>query len=116
MRARLAVGLFALGIASLDAQTAPQAPREPAQTSDLPVRRVVLYKSGVGYFEHLGSVAGNAAVAIQFTTAQLNDVLQSLTALDLDGGAIGNISYNSVAPLEQRLAALRPSAGRGHRH
>jgi hypothetical protein len=112
VRARfLVAGLFVLGITSLDAQPAPQAQREPAQASDLPVRRVILYKSGVGYFEHIGSVAGNATVAIQFTTAQLNDVLQSLTALDLDGGSIGNISYNSVAPLEQRLAALRLPLG-----
>jgi hypothetical protein len=111
VRARLFVaGLFVLGIASLDAQQAPppqRTQRPPAETSDLPVRRVILYKSGVGYFEHVGSVAGNATVAIQFTTAQLNDVLQSLTALDLDGGSIGNISYNSVAPIAQRLAALR---------
>jgi len=67
----------------------------------------VLYKSGVGFFEHVGSVTGNASVTIQFTTAQLNDVLQSLTALDLDGGSIANISYNSIAPIEQRLSALR---------
>ncbi len=25
---------------------------------DLPVRKVVLYKNGVGYFEHAGSVSG----------------------------------------------------------
>ena len=74
---------------------------------DLPVRRVVLYKSGVGFFEHLGSVTGNSPVAIQFTSAQLNDVLQSLTAMDLDGGSIASISYNSVAPIEQRLSTLR---------
>jgi hypothetical protein len=115
VRARLlVVGLFVLGIASLDAQRAQQAQpaqRRPAEVSDLPVKRVILYKSGVGYFEHLGSVAGNATVAIQFTTAQLNDVLQSLTALDLDGGSVANISYNSVAPMDQQLAALRLPLG-----
>jgi hypothetical protein len=109
VRARfLIVGLFVLGIASLDAQ---QAQRGPAEVSDLRIKRVILYKSGVGYFEHLGSVAGNATVAIQFTTAQLNDVLQSLTALDLDGGSVANISYNSVAPIDQQLAALRLPLG-----
>ena len=71
------------------------------------MRRVILYKSGVGFFEHVGSVTGTANVTIQFTTAQLNDVLQSLTTLDLDGGSIANISYNSIAPVDQRLAALR---------
>jgi len=71
------------------------------------VRRVVLYKTGVGYFEHLGSVRDVQEVAIRFTSAQLNDVLKSLTAIDLGKGRITSISYNSVAPLEQRLGALR---------
>ncbi|MGE5243603.1 MAG: hypothetical protein ACM3SQ_05195, partial [Betaproteobacteria bacterium] len=72
---------------------------------------MVLYKSGVGYFEHLGSVTGSTDVAIQFTSGQLNDVLTSLTALDLDNGRISSISYNSVAPIEQRLAELRLPLG-----
>jgi hypothetical protein len=102
VRARLmVVGLLILGAAAVEAQ------RPAQETPDLPVRRVILYKSGVGFFEHVGSVTGNANVTIQFTTAQLNDVLQSLTAIDLDGGSIANISYNSIAPIEQRLSALR---------
>jgi hypothetical protein len=98
----LAITLLVLGASGVEAQRAavPEAP-------DLPVRRVVLYKSGVGFFEHLGSVTGNTPVTIQFTSAQLNDVLQSLTALDLDGGSIASISYNSLAPIEQRLSTLR---------
>ena len=52
----------------------------------LPVRRVVLYKNGVGYFEHLGHVRGSQDVHVDFTSAQLNDVLKSLTVLDLSGG------------------------------
>ena len=57
-----------------------------ASTGKLPVRRVVLYKNGVGYFEHLGHVRGNQDVHVDFTSAQLNDVLKSLTVLDLSGG------------------------------
>ena len=64
----------------------------------LPVRRVVLYKNGVGYFEHAGRVRGSQSVVIDFNTAQLNDVLQSLTALDLGDGRIADVSYNSEAP------------------
>jgi hypothetical protein len=95
VRVRLLVlCLLALTIAGADAQQ-----RQAGDVWQLPVRRVILYKSGVGYFEHLGSVTGNADVAIQFTT-QLNDVLQSLTTLDLDGGSIANISYNSIAPID----------------
>ena len=103
MRGRLLVcGLLLLGVTGVSAQRAG-AP----DASDLPVRRVILYKSGVGFFEHHGSITGNTPVTIQFTSAQLNDVLQSLTALDLDGGTIASISYNSLAPIEQRLSTLR---------
>jgi hypothetical protein len=73
----------------------------------LPVRRVILYKTGVGYFEHLGHVHGNEAVRIDFTSGQLNDVLQSLTVLDLNDGRISGVNYNSEAPLSERLGTLR---------
>ena len=36
--------------------------------ANLPVRRVVLYKNGVGYFEHLGHVRGSQDVHVDFTT------------------------------------------------
>jgi hypothetical protein len=77
----------------------------------LPVRRVVLYKNGVGYFEHLGRVRGSQDVHVDFTSAQLNDVLKSLTVLDLSGGRITGVDYNSEAPLARRLATLRLALG-----
>jgi hypothetical protein len=73
----------------------------------LPVRRVVLYKNGVGYFEHSARVHGDQDLAIDFTTSQLNDVLKSLTAVDLGDGHISGVRYNSIAPLDERLKALR---------
>jgi hypothetical protein len=78
-----------------------------SSTANLPVRRVILYKTGVGYFEHLGRVQGDQAVRIDFTSGQLNDVLQSLTVLDLNGGRIAGVNYNAEAPLSQRLGTLR---------
>ena len=88
------------------------APTTPAtESSPLPVRRVILYKTGVGYFEHLGTVRDRQDVAIRFTSAQLNDVLKSLTTIDLGKGRISGISYNSIAPIEQRLGALRLPVG-----
>jgi hypothetical protein len=84
---------------------------ESAATGKLPVRRVVLYKNGVGYFEHLGRVRGSQNVHIDFTSAQLNDVLKSLTVLDLAGGRITGVDYNSEAPLARRLATLRLALG-----
>jgi len=77
----------------------------------LPVTRVILYKNGVGYFEHSGQVRGSQDVNVDFTTAQLNDVLKSLTVLDLGKGRITGVSYNSTAPLEKRLGSLHLPVG-----
>ena len=72
----------------------------------LPLRRVVLYKSGIGYFEHDGHVRGNEDVEIDLTSGQLNDVLKSLTALDFSGGRIVGASYNSQEPAGHQLESL----------
>ncbi len=77
-----------------------------ARFKNLPVRKVVLYKNGVGYFEHAGSVTGNQHVTIDFTSSQLNDVLQSLTVLDQGGGRIAGVDYNSTTPLAEQLKTL----------
>ena len=83
----------------------------PPVVKDLPVRKVVLYKNGVGYFEHAGSVSGNQRVTIDFTSPQLNDVLQSLTVLDEGGGRIGGVNYNSTTPLAEQLKSLSLGMG-----
>ena len=83
----------------------------PAGSTDsesrLPVKRVVLYKNGVGYFEHTARVHGTQDLSIDFTTAQLNDVLKSLTAVDMGDGRVSSLRYNSIAPLDERLKSLR---------
>jgi len=81
------------------------------EATRLPVTRVILYKNGVGYFEHSGHVRDSQDVNIDFTTAQLNDVLKSLTVLDLGKGRITGVSYNSTAPLEHRLGSLHLPVG-----
>ena len=112
------VAILVLAAAPMQGQEPPApvtAPAQPARAAApasspgtrLPVRRVVLYKSGVGYFEHLGRVRGNQTVTIDFTSGQLDDVLKSLTTLDLDGGRVLGVSYNSEAALDRRLGALR---------
>lgn len=115
-RSALLGGVLLIAASSLIPVSA-QAPAGPAQSEQrLPVRRVVLYKSGIGYFEHLGRVRGNQDVTIEFTSGQLDDVLKSLTALDLDGGRVASVNYNSDAGIDRRLGALRlplgPSATR----
>ena len=53
-----------------------------------------------------GRVTGDQQVTIDFTTAQLNDVLQSLTAIDLNGGRIAGAGYNSTTPLAEQLSSI----------
>jgi hypothetical protein len=72
----------------------------------LPVKRVVLYKNGVGYFEHSTHVRGTQDLNVDFTSAQLNDALKSLTVVDLGDGRITGVRFNSVAPLSERLKSL----------
>jgi hypothetical protein len=72
----------------------------------LPVKKVELYKNGMGYFEHLGTIKGPQNVEIVLPSSQLNDVLKSLTVLDLGHGQIGGVTYDSTAPLDRRLAEL----------
>ena len=102
------------------AQNPPQVTRGVASSSlegtnshstSLPVTRVSLYKNGVGFFEHSGRISGKASVTIDFTSGQLNDVLQSLTAIDLNGGRISGADYNSTTPLEQQLKNLPLALG-----
>jgi hypothetical protein len=82
-----------------------------APVGKLPVKRVVLFKNGVGYFEHVGHVHGNESVTISFTSGQLNDVLKSLTVLDLNGGHIAGVGYGTSAPVDRQLGDLRLPLG-----
>ncbi len=102
-------GQSSLGQFSLSPSSTPAS--SPESAARLPVTRVILYKNGVGYFEHAGHVRGSQDVNVDFTTAQLNDVLKSLTVLDLGKGRITGVSYNSAAPLEKRLGSLRLPVG-----
>ncbi|MBI2835362.1 MAG: hypothetical protein HYX76_13145 [Acidobacteria bacterium] len=102
---RASLILLLLSVAARPA--AGQAAATDVDPRSLPVRRVVLYKAGIGYFEHVGRVQAGSEVVVDFTSGQLNDVLKSLTALDLDGGRVTGIRYNSVAPLGDRLRTLR---------
>src|SRR5712671_6957342 len=94
----LAVSTLFAGLSCAQAQT---------DADRLPVKRVVLYKNGVGYFEHIGRVQGSQEVGIPFTSGQLNDVLKSLTVLDLGGGRITGVGYGSSAPVDRQLGDLR---------
>ncbi len=75
----------------------------PAAETELPIRRVVCFISGVGYFEHRGEVTGDAEVRLLFSRDQMNDILKSLVALDPGGTAAPTAGYPSREPLERAL-------------
>jgi hypothetical protein len=74
--------------------------------SNLPIRRVVLYKHGVGYFERETAIEGDQSLTLSFKQREVSDVLKSLTVLDLDGGTVSAVSYDSTTPIEQLLAEI----------
>ena len=74
--------------------------------SQLPIGQVVLFSSGVGYFQREGSVEGNARVDLSFPVTDINDLLKSMVLRDLDGGHISTVSYDSNAPVERTLKSF----------
>src|SRR6266576_6122656 len=75
-----------------------------AVAADLPVRQVVLYKHGVGYFERAGQLGPGESAQLDFKAAEMNDVLKSLTIVEKGGGKVSGLRYDSSEPLEKKLA------------
>lgn len=71
--------------------------------TDLPVREMVLYKHGVGFFVRQGAVRGES-VALAFRQDEINDVLKSLAVFDQSGGQVLGIHYQTPMDKSARLA------------
>ena len=74
--------------------------------ADLPISRVVLFSSGVGYFEREANIEGDQTVELQFRTAQINDILKSMVLLDFGGGTIAPVTYAPQDPLDRILSSF----------
>lgn len=94
------------GGAPAAAGPAPAQPAGQVQPASVPIARVMLFSSGVGYFEHFGRVKGDSSATLTFKTEQINDILKSLILQDMDGGAVSTISYPSQLPLEKTLRSF----------
>jgi hypothetical protein len=94
--------LLAASMAALAQGPAPSKELPPA---DLPVTRVVLFTTGVGYFEHSGTVTGTQQLDLPVQAAHMDDLLQSLVVEDLDGGTVRPVRYPSQDPLGRILAS-----------
>lgn len=73
------------------------------ESSTPSLKRVTLYKHGVGYFERQGKVNGDQQVTFLFDAAQMNDVLKSLVVLDLSKGKISSVTFDSTKPFDKRI-------------
>jgi hypothetical protein len=74
-----------------------------AQPAELPVRQVVLYKHGVGYFERSGRLGAGESARLDFNASEMNDVLKSLTISEKGGGKISGLRYDAMDPLGHKL-------------
>lgn len=97
----LVLSLALLPALQLPAQSAP------STNAAVPMRRVVLFSSGVGYYQHDGVVSGHAATELRFKADQINDVLKSLVLQDRDGGHVNAVTYPSQAPLSRALKSFQ---------
>jgi len=81
--------------------------------AELPVRQVVLYKHGVGYFERSGELAPGESARLDFKASEMDDVLKSLTVEEKGGGKISGLRYDSSEPLAHKLADFPFQLGAG---
>jgi hypothetical protein len=88
------------------AETDAAEPKAPDAAPALPLSEVVLYTSGVGYFERDGQVEGNAQVELRFKTEDINDLLKSLVVQDHDGGSVSTVTYGSRDPIDKTLKSF----------
>lgn len=77
---------------------------------DMPVSRVVMYQSGIGYVERNAVVEGNEMI-LRIRPDQINDILKSLTVIDRGNGRPVSISlpvdHETLTRLSQIPAQVR---------
>src|SRR5688572_15149695 len=101
-------GSIAMAQIRQDAGAKPPATAPAGQAQqDVPVKVVVLFSSGVGYFEHFGTVKGDGSTELRFKTQQINDILKSLVLQDMDGGKVAAVTYPSQDPVAKTLRSFQ---------
>ncbi len=100
----LAALTLACGFALRGQTTKAQAQEENAAA--IPLKRVVMFSSGVAFFERGGQVTGDARLDLQFHSRDINDLLKSMVLQDLGGGRISTVSYGSKDPITRTLSTF----------
>lgn len=80
-------------------------PLRAAETaaSPLPLKRVVLFNSGVGFFDREAEIEGDARLDLKFNVGDINDLLKSMVLQDFGGGKISTVTYGSMDPITKTL-------------
>jgi hypothetical protein len=97
------VGLVAWRASAGRADSSKPAVAEQLRQS-LPLTSVVLFNTGVAYFERQGTVEGDARIDLSFPLTDVNDLLKSLVVED--GSKLAAISYDGVEPPIQTLKSF----------
>lgn len=94
----------------------PGRAQDAAPAQPLPLRDVVLFSSGVGYFQREGRIQGQTTVPLSFRADQVNDILKSLVLLD-PAGQVRPVTYNLQDTGSSRLfrvgQSLNPTVSLG---
>src|SRR5215470_5120484 len=106
--AMLVAGLFLVRPGSSSAEEGKKAKEsgKSPTASLLPIGQVVLFSSGVGYFQREGTIDGDSRVDLTFPATDINDLIKSMTLRDLDGGHISAVSYDGNVPVERTLRSF----------
>jgi hypothetical protein len=78
-------------------------PAAAAPPAALPLRQVVLFNSGVGYFQREGTVEGDARIDLTFPAGDVNDLIKSIVLPEASKGTVRVISYDGHEPAERSL-------------
>jgi len=76
------------------------------EETTLPLSKIMLYSSGVGYFQHDGTVNNRTQLDLRFNVSQINDILKSLVVQDFGGGKISTVTYGSRDPVTKTLGSF----------
>ncbi|GHV88495.1 hypothetical protein AGMMS50267_08550 [Spirochaetia bacterium] len=113
MMKKTLLSLIVIGFAGmgLSAQTVDSLMAAAESAAPLPLRRLALYSSGVGYFEHRGTLPASAAggpdgpaIALPFHISAVNDALKSLAvSVAPESGSPGTLAVSVSYPSEETL-------------
>jgi hypothetical protein len=98
------LGLLSIGASAMESKGEATAQAAPQQV--LPLSEVVLYSSGVGYFQRDGVIDGRSQVELRFKGEQVNDLLKSMVVQDFDGGRVVAVTYDSRDPVSKTLKSF----------